>query len=140
VNVHLPEYLTEGSRPRALSQPAPIREMLPEAPARGIKKRLSVPALPRCEEILECPPTPPADTTAEDDKEEEAFKVLTPDSGTSSHIPQADTSISESEGVQCCEELSPARETTSEAEAKSPFLTEIQRIFDDSPDEDAVEK
>lgn len=140
MSVNLPGYLTEGGRPRTMSQPALFREILPEAPPRSIKKRLSVPALPRCEEVLECPPTPPAETTAEDYEEERATEVMSPDSGTSSHFIQADTSMSEHEEVQFCEELSPARALTSEMEAKSPFLTEIQRILEDSPDEDATEK
>lgn len=124
-----------------MSQPAPFVEALPEAPPRSIKKRLSVPALPRCEEVLECPPTPPAEAAAVNDEEKEPTEPMSPDSGTSSHCLRADTSIWELEEEQFSEEfsLSPARPSIIEAEAKSPFLSEIKRILDDSPDEDSSE-
>ena len=92
--------------------------------------------MPRCEEIVERPLTPPAETSAED---EGVFEALTPVSGTVSHVPQAETSISDSEEVQILDELSPARASTSETEVKSPFLMEIKKILEDSPDEDATE-
>jgi hypothetical protein len=134
VNVNLPPgYITEGVRPRAMSQPPPVREMLPEAPAKSLKKRRSVPAMPRCEEIDERPLTPPAEISAED---EGVFEAMTPVSGTGAHVPP-DTSISDSEEEQICDEPSPARASTSETEVMSPFLTEIKKILEDSPDEDA---